>query len=122
MRAGLCLLIGWMLVTLVLPLWSLLSKSFQNQNGEFVGLANYVLYFSTPALFESVWNSLSSSVVTTVDRAAAGLRLCLRAAAQLHALEGPVPGAGADPDPGAVAAAGDLAHLPLRQPGLPQGA
>jgi iron(III) transport system permease protein len=66
MRAGLCLLIAWMLVTLVLPLWALLSKSFQNQNGEFVGLANYTRYFSTPALFDSVWNSLFVAVVSTV--------------------------------------------------------
>ncbi len=65
MRAGICLLIGWMLITLVLPLWALLSKSFQNQNGEFVGLANYIHYFSTPALFASVWNSLFVSIVST---------------------------------------------------------
>jgi iron(III) transport system permease protein len=65
MRAGLCLLIAWMLVTLVLPLWSLLSKSFQDPNGKFVGLANYIHYFSTPALFESVWNSLFVSLVST---------------------------------------------------------
>ena len=65
MRLGICLLIGWMLVTLVLPLWWLLSKSFQSQNGEFVGLANYVHYFSTPALFASVWNSLFVALLTT---------------------------------------------------------
>ena len=33
MRAGICLLILWMLVTLMLPLWTLLSKSFQNRDG-----------------------------------------------------------------------------------------
>ena len=65
MRAGVCLLIGWLLLTLILPLWWLLSKSFQNQNGEFVGLANYLRYFSTPALFASVWNSLYIAVLTT---------------------------------------------------------
>ena len=65
MRLGICLLIGWMLITLVLPLWSLLSKSFQNQNGEFVGLANYIHYFSTPALFASVWNSLFIALLST---------------------------------------------------------
>ena len=65
MRAALVLLIIWMLVTLVLPLWTLLSKSFQNQDGAFVGLDNYRLYFSTPALFQSVWNSIYVSVVTT---------------------------------------------------------
>ena len=66
MRGGLVLLIGRMLVTLVLPLWALLSKSFRNQNGEFVGLANYQQYFATPSLVDSVWNSLYVSVVTTL--------------------------------------------------------
>jgi len=66
MRGGLLLLIGWMLVSLVLPLWALLSKSFQNDRGEFVGLANYLTYFSTPALFDSVWNSLYVSFVSTL--------------------------------------------------------
>jgi iron(III) transport system permease protein len=65
MRLGICLLIGWMLVTLVLPLWVLLSKSFQNPNGQFIGLANYAHYFSTPALFDSVWNSLFISLLST---------------------------------------------------------
>ena len=66
MRGGICLFIGWMLLTLILPLWWLLSKSFQDQDGAFVGLANYVQYFSTPALFASVWNSLFVAVLTTV--------------------------------------------------------
>ena len=65
MRAGLVLLVGWMVLTLVLPLWWLLSKSFRNQDGAFVGLANYVQYFSTPALFDSVWNSVFVAGVTT---------------------------------------------------------
>jgi iron(III) transport system permease protein len=66
MRGGLVLLIGWMAVTLVLPLWTLLSKSFRNADGVFVGLANYRVYFSTPALFDSVWNSLYVSLATTL--------------------------------------------------------
>ena len=65
MRLGICLLIGWMLVTLVLPLGMLLLKSFKNQQGEFIGLANYIHYFSTPALFASVWNSLFIAVTST---------------------------------------------------------
>ena len=65
MRIGVCLLIGWMLVTLVLPLATLLAKSFQNQQGKFVGLQNYIHYFSTPALFESVWNSLFIAFLST---------------------------------------------------------
>ncbi len=66
MRVGVCLLIGWLLVTLVLPLATLLEKSFQDQNGKFVGLANYIHYFSTPALFDSVWNSLFIAFLSTI--------------------------------------------------------
>ncbi len=65
MRAGLLLLAAWLAVTVALPLWALLSKSFQNTAGEFVGLANYVRYFSTPALFQSFWNSLFVAAITT---------------------------------------------------------
>ena len=65
MRLGICLLIAWLCIAMALPLWALLSKSFQNQNGEFIGLANYIRYFSTPALFISVWNSVMIAVVST---------------------------------------------------------
>lgn len=65
MRLGLLLLAGWLIVAVALPLWALLSKSFQNANGEFVGLANYIRYFSTPALFQSVWNSLGVALIST---------------------------------------------------------
>ena len=65
MRVGICVFIGWMLVTLILPLYWLLSKSFQDANGQFVGLANYIQYFSTPSLFASLWNSLYVAFLTT---------------------------------------------------------
>jgi len=65
MRAGVALLILWLFFTVALPLWALLSKSFQNQDGQFVGLANFITYFSTPALFQSVWNSLYVAVLST---------------------------------------------------------
>jgi iron(III) transport system permease protein len=66
MRLGIALLIAWLLLTIAFPLWTLLSKSFQNGNGQFVGLANYVRYFSTPALFGSIFNSVWVAVATTV--------------------------------------------------------
>jgi iron(III) transport system permease protein len=55
----------WLAVVVVLPLFQLLSKSFNDAEGRFVGLANYITYFSTPALFNSLYNSLFVSVVTT---------------------------------------------------------
>jgi iron(III) transport system permease protein len=60
------LLVGWLLITIALPLWALLSKSFQSTDGQFVGLANYVRYFSTPALFNSIFNSVWVAVITTL--------------------------------------------------------
>ena len=65
MRLGICFLIAWMLIALALPLWLLLSKSFQNQDEQFIGLTNYIHYFSTPALYISVWNSIWVAIVST---------------------------------------------------------
>ena len=66
LRAGVVLLVGWLVLTIALPLWTLLSKSFQSTDGHFVGLANYIRYFSTPALFNSIFNSVWVAVVSTV--------------------------------------------------------
>ena len=65
-RIGVVLLVGWLLVTIAMPLWTLLSKSFQNADSQFIGLANYARYFSTPALFNSIFNSVWVAVVTTL--------------------------------------------------------
>ncbi len=65
LRAGIVLLVGWLLLTIALPLWTLLSKSFQNADGQFIGFANYIRYFSTPALFNSIFNSLWVAVIST---------------------------------------------------------
>jgi len=51
--------LAFVLVLLIaVPLWSLLSKSVQNSNGQFVGLANFARYIATPALVASLWNSI----------------------------------------------------------------
>ena len=65
MRIGIGALLLWLMVTLILPLWWLLRKSFEDGDGNFVGLANYVQYFSTPSLFASVGNSLFIALLTT---------------------------------------------------------
>lgn len=65
LRAGVAALVAWLFLTIALPLWALLSKSFQNADGDFVGLANYARYFSTPALFQSIYNSLGVAILTT---------------------------------------------------------
>ncbi len=66
MRLGVVLFAVVLLVIVGLPLWSLLAKGFEDRDGKFVGLANYVSYFSTPALFDSALNSLHVSAVCTL--------------------------------------------------------
>jgi len=56
----------FMLVAMALPLFWILSKSFENADGEFIGLANYAKYFSTPALVTSAHHTITIGVVTTV--------------------------------------------------------
>src|SRR5262249_32319322 len=59
--------IGLYLVgALALPLGLMLAKSLEGPQDQFVGLANFVRYFSTPALFQSIGNSLWVSVLSTV--------------------------------------------------------
>ncbi len=64
-RGAILVLIAGLLIAVALPLWALLSKSFENAQGQFVGLDNYVTYFETPALLGSLWNSLTVALITT---------------------------------------------------------
>ncbi|MGH7354350.1 MAG: putative 2-aminoethylphosphonate ABC transporter permease subunit [Candidatus Rokuibacteriota bacterium] len=64
---GLMAVIGlYLVVGLAMPLGIMLAKSLEGSQGEFVGLANYLRYFSTPALFRSIGNSLYVSILSTV--------------------------------------------------------
>ncbi|EWY42560.1 phosphonate ABC transporter permease [Skermanella stibiiresistens SB22] len=65
MRAGLVVLGLYLAITIVLPLWSMLSKSLEDHSGAFVGLANYSAYASNPVLVRSILNSLTVAGVTT---------------------------------------------------------
>ncbi len=64
MRGGLVLIGLFLFLTVILPLYTLLSKSFENADGAFVGLANYREYFATPALFYSIHNSLTIALIS----------------------------------------------------------
>ena len=66
MRACLVVVVVFLVVCVLLPLYTMMSKSMENHDGDFVGLANYVQYFSTPALFFSIYNSLTIAVIATV--------------------------------------------------------
>ncbi len=64
---GFMLMIGaYLLIALAFPLYIMLSKSFESKDGVFIGIDNYIKYFSTPALFNSIENSVIISVVTMV--------------------------------------------------------
>lgn len=65
--AGLMLmaLCAALVISIVLPLWALLSKSFLNAQGDFVGLANFAAYFANPVLMDSLANSVLVSVLST---------------------------------------------------------
>ena len=59
--------IGALLVIfIVLPLYTMLSKSFEDKDEKFIGLTNFIEYFSTPALFQSAGNSLSIALISTL--------------------------------------------------------
>lgn len=64
-RGALVVFGAFFLVALVVPLFMMVSRSFQDIWGEFVGLANYTLYFQTPALFQSINNSLFVAGLST---------------------------------------------------------
>ncbi|MBW7964258.1 putative 2-aminoethylphosphonate ABC transporter permease subunit [Bradyrhizobium sp. BR 10261] len=65
MRGAVVALGLWLIVTVLLPLWALLSKSFQAADGSFVGLANFQAYFASPALANSIWHSIWVSLLST---------------------------------------------------------
>lgn len=54
-----------LLGTIALPLLAILSKSTQNEQGEFIGLANFIEYFGSATLNTSLLNSLFIGVVVT---------------------------------------------------------
>lgn len=66
MGAASAIMLLVLVVIILLPLWALLSKSVQDDAGRFVGLANFVTYFTTPALIASMWNSIFIAVATTL--------------------------------------------------------
>ena len=66
MRVAILALVTFLFLAIALPLAVLLSKSFQDSQGRFIGLANYARYFATPSLVMSVWNSFWVAVLATV--------------------------------------------------------
>lgn len=65
-HAALLLVALALLALLAAPLATLLVKALQNDADEWVGLANFIRYAQTPALLQSLWNSVWVSVVVTL--------------------------------------------------------
>lgn len=66
-RGGGLLVMGALLsMVVLLPLYALLKKSFEDADENFVGFANYFEYFSTPALVSSASHTITIGVVTMV--------------------------------------------------------
>jgi iron(III) transport system permease protein len=65
MRALILLVCLWMAAAVLLPLVQLLSKSLVDHEENFVGVANFIHYFRTPALSVSAVNSIFVAAVTT---------------------------------------------------------
>jgi len=55
-----------LLVFLAAPLLAILIKSVQDGNQQWVGLKNFIDYARTPALLQSLWNSLWVSALVTI--------------------------------------------------------
>ncbi|HEX7438630.1 MAG TPA: ABC transporter permease subunit, partial [Caldimonas sp.] len=65
-HAVLLLITVALVVFLALPLFSILVKALQSPDGAFVGVANFASYLGSPALLQSLWNSVWVSLLVTV--------------------------------------------------------
>ncbi len=65
MRLILLAIAAYLIFSIVLPLYAILSKSFQDADGNLIGLANYVKFFSTPALAWSIQNSFFVTIISS---------------------------------------------------------
>ena len=76
---GVLLLIAFaLLVFLAAPLAAILAQSVEGKDGAFVGLDNFIAYTQTPALKQSLWNSLWVSAVVTAIAVPAAFLLRMR--------------------------------------------
>lgn len=66
MRACLGAISVYLLITVVLPLYTMLIKSVQNEDGAFVGLSNFYKYFEDPALVGSLGNTFFVSILGAI--------------------------------------------------------
>ncbi len=65
-RLLIVLMVFWLLLGVVFPMFMVVQRSLVDRDGNWVGLTNYVRYFSTPALSISFSNSIRVALVTTL--------------------------------------------------------
>jgi iron(III) transport system permease protein len=65
-RGGVLLLAVALFVFLTVPLAAILLRSLDGRSGEFVGLANFATYLSSPGFSTSVGNTLTFALLTTL--------------------------------------------------------
>ena len=65
-HAALLLIVAVLLVFLAAPLGFILLQSLEDKHGAFVGLTNFTSYLQTPALLQSLWNSVWVSALVTL--------------------------------------------------------
>ncbi|ELR98106.1 putative 2-aminoethylphosphonate ABC transporter permease subunit [Gloeocapsa sp. PCC 73106] len=56
----------WLLLGVVFPLYAILSRSFQDRQGNWIGLQNFIDYLNNPNLVASFFNSFYIAIVTTI--------------------------------------------------------
>ena len=68
LKMRICMLVIGLFLALaiILPLYTMFSKSLENKAGDFIGVSNYIDYFSTPSLFQSAYNSILISIIGTI--------------------------------------------------------
>src|SRR5262245_34805251 len=66
MRGGLLLFGVLLTVFVLLPIAALLKKAVENRAGDFVGLVNFERFLATPALTQSIGNSLFVATTATI--------------------------------------------------------
>jgi len=64
--AGLALVLLILLAFLAAPLLAILQQAAQDDQGQFVGLHNFLSYIQTPSLLQSFWNSVWVSGLVTL--------------------------------------------------------
>ena len=64
-RLMMAAIIAILSLSILFPLYAILSKSLENKAGDFIGADNFVTFLTTPALYYSFTNSLWVALLTT---------------------------------------------------------